>query len=266
MVASGFLIGLLLTAAVPGTLSDAELLDQAEAAFREGVRVRDNPGEAPRSFRQAADCYEELWRRGIHNAALARNLGNASLLAGDVPRAIFAYRHGLQMAPDDQALRTSLAHARNEVIYSQPGNLGRPAADPWPPGLPRATPARLLMLTACCYAFAWVAFTRWLMTRRGWPLAAGGSALAVVAVLLFLLVAEVRNARYEAEHPLVVLARDKVLLRKGNGDGYPPRYDTALNRGVEAQLLFVRGDWLQVELVAGEVGWVPRDAVLLDTP
>jgi hypothetical protein len=36
------------------------------------------------------------------------------------------------------------------------------------------------------------------------------------------------------------------------------------NRGVEARLLFARGDWLQIELAGGEVGWVPRRLVLVD--
>ena len=47
------------------------------------------------------------------------------------------------------------------------------------------------------------------------------------------------------------------LLRAGNGLSYPPRYETPLNRGVEARLLFARGAWLQIELSGGEIGWVP---------
>ena len=109
-------------------------------------------------------------------------------------------------------------------------------------------------------------FTRWLMTRRGWLLAAGGLALALVAVLAFLLVVEMQRARFEAEHALVVIARDNVLLRKGNGDAYPPRYDTPVNHGVEARLLFARNGWLQIELNGGEVGWVPGNAALVDRP
>jgi hypothetical protein len=63
-------------------------------------------------------------------------------------------------------------------------------------------------------------------------------------------------SRAEGQHPLVVIADDGVLLRKGNGEAYPRRYDTPLNRGVEARLLYARGDWLQIELTSGEVGWV----------
>ena len=49
-----------------------------------------------------------------------------------------------------------------------------------------------------------------------------------------------------------------------HGLNYPPRSETPLNRGVEARLLFVRGDWLQIELSGGEIGWVPSEYALVD--
>jgi hypothetical protein len=55
-----------------------------------------------------------------------------------------------------------------------------------------------------------------------------------------------------------------VLLRRGNGVVFPPRYDTPVNRGVEGRLRFERGGWVQIELSGGEIGWVPRTAVLVD--
>jgi hypothetical protein len=62
----------------------------------------------------------------------------------------------------------------------------------------------------------------------------------------------------------VVIARDGVLLRRGSSRAFPPRYETRLKAGMEGRLLFERGGWLQVELSGGEVGWVPRSAVVVD--
>ena len=88
--------------------------------------------------------------------------------------------------------------------------------------------------------------------------------LIVGALLLANITAdEIRERNLDAQ-PLVVIARDDVLLRKGNGEGYPRRYDFPVNRGVEARVLFERGDWMQIELSGGETGWVPRGAVVID--
>jgi uncharacterized protein YgiM (DUF1202 family) len=70
--------------------------------------------------------------------------------------------------------------------------------------------------------------------------------------------------REETQHPLVIISENGVLLRTGNGLTYPPRFETPLNRGVEARLLFKRGSWMQIELAGGETGWVNRDYLLVD--
>ncbi len=51
-----------------------------------------------------------------------------------------------------------------------------------------------------------------------------------------------------------------MLPRKGDGLAYPPRYETPLNRGVEASpVVSSRDGSVQIELAGGEVGWgIPR--------
>ncbi len=70
--------------------------------------------------------------------------------------------------------------------------------------------------------------------------------------------------REKTDRLLVVIAADGVILRKGNGTLFPPRYETTLNRGVEAQLLYRRDGWLQIELSGGEVGWVAASEAVVE--
>ncbi|HEX5269988.1 MAG TPA: SH3 domain-containing protein [Gemmataceae bacterium] len=237
---------------------------EAEEAFAEAVRQRDDADKARPLFRKSADLFEELRRAGAANPALFRDEGNARLLAGDLPGAILAYRRGLRLAPDDRALQRLLAAAREQVVYKQSGAFGRPPVSLLPPWLPRL-PARGVLLLACAaYAFGWVSLARWRMVRRGKWLTAALASFAVAALLgLALGAGEARERDLDAR-PLAVVAQDGVLLRKGNGLAYPRRYETPLNRGVEARLLFERGDWVLIELSGGETGWVPRAYVLID--
>ena len=106
------------------------------------------------------------------------------------------------------------------------------------------------------YSLAWMALMRWRMLRQRRLLGAA-CLLGIVCLLLGAsLAADCWKAREELRHPLIVIADDGVLLRRGNGFQYPPRSEIPLNRGVEARLLFTRGDWLQIELASGEIGWV----------
>jgi hypothetical protein len=266
MVGLALLTGLLLNAdGAAAAQPDAELLRRAETAFHAAVQLRQTkPARAVQSFRAAAADYEELRRRGADNPDLDRNAGNGWLLAGDLPRAILAYRRGLRLAPNDAELREHLAAAREQVVYPQPGGFGRPPVDQHPPWLPRLSPAAFLVAALTVYVLAWLAMTRWAMTQRGWLLTTGVAAFVAALVLgsgwAWLLLGE----QEEARQPLVVIASDGVLLRGGNGLSYPALYKTPVNRGVEARLLVRRGDWLKLRLADGESGWVPGEYALVE--
>jgi hypothetical protein len=157
-------------------------------------------------------------------------------------------------------LRGNLALARAQVDYPLVG------AGDWLPWLPRLAPRWLWTGLIGLYGLAWLSLTRWWMIRRGWLLKLGAGAVVGVLVLAGGVgLAEV-DRRQDLAHPVVVVAKDQVKLRKGNGYRYPPADEAPLNRGVEARWLLSRGAWLQIELPDGKVGWVPSGDVLLDKP
>lgn len=245
--------------------TDDAVLREAAAAFQRGVERGATP-EAKQDFQRAAEQFAMLRRHGHDSARLAANEGNASLLAGDVPRAILAYRHGLRLSPGDTELRANLAYARSQVIHPALDDYGRPPVERWPGWLPWPSPTWWLALAMTAYAITCGVFTRWLMTRKRRFLQATLACYVLLSVLAVVVAAEAARLRDVEAHPVVVLARDGLRLRKGNGDSYPPRRDTPLSRGVEARLLFERGAWLQVRLAGGEIGWLPRADVLIDEP
>ncbi len=252
--------------AVLGSVSvdDAAIAAQARQAFAEGLSLRGDPVKGKARFRTAAELYEQLHERGYSSAALYRSQGNAALLAGDLPRAVLAYRRGLRHAPADRALQEGLAAAREEVAQKA-GGLGRPAGDDRPPWLPHVGFALWsFVLSLGAYSLGWLLLARWGMTGRSDMLAAGLTALLLACAVAALLgLATVYEQRANAGI-LVVIARNDLPLRLGNGESYTSRYREKLPRGAEARLLFRRNNWLQIELSGGEVGWVPLSAVLID--
>jgi len=264
-----YVIGILLSAAPAAaeSVSAAELLERAEASFRHGGELRESrPDQARACFRQAAEGYAELQQRGTQNADLCRNLGNAYFLAGDLPHAILAYRRGLQLAPLDSRLQDNLAFARHQVEYPMTSELGRQPAEQWPVWLRRVLRLSFGGLALTLYALGWLMLTRWRMTRRRRLLRLGIAALIVGVVTMSVFFFADAGDEQRGARPAVVIHQDGVLLRVGNGFDYPRRYDTPLNRGVEARLLYARNDWLQIELARGEIGWIPQSAAVVDEP
>lgn len=268
------LIGLMLAvAAAPAPRSADELPAAAEASFSEGVQqAGSQPNEARLCFGCAAAHFDKLHKSGAANPILYCNLGNAALLARDpgdttdrgLAGAILAYRQGLRLDPADRELQRNLEYAREQVNYPAPGTFGRPAMEHRPPWLPR-WPEWLLGLCVGGYAIGWLALARWWMVRRSPWLSIAVCSFGLSLLFLAGLAAEGWQIEQERRHPVVVIAQDGVQLLVGNGSRYPPRYETPVNRGVEARLRYDRGNWLQIELGTGEIGWVPRQAVLLES-
>ncbi len=251
---------------VPAGLANADVARLAEDEFRRGVELRGDRDKAVPHFRAAADYFDELRRRGARNPELYRNLGNACLLADDLPCAVLSYRRGLALDSNDADLQAGLNEARGRVVYAAAGGFGRPPDDRRPPWLPRMRSEWFFAGAAVCYVAACFLLTRWLMTRSRRLLASAVVAFVAAAGLTALVVQAVRSEREERDRPLAVVAADGVLLRKGDGLAYPPRYEMPLNQGVEARRLFARDGWVQIELSGGEVGWAPSADVLVDEP
>jgi len=258
------LLLLLIPSGVRGaTDADRRLLDQAAAAFQQGVHAR-GTSEETKWFRKSATAFEQLRLRGFQSPALLRDEGNARLLANDLPGAILAYRRGLELAPNDRGLRTRLLYARAQVAYPPGSSLGRQPISRWPPWLPQPTPTAGWVVLFCMYGLAWILLGRWWVTHDTKLLTGAGVSMGLAVVIAVGLAWHFSQQHETMTHPLVVIAQDDVYLFKGNGPLYERRYHTPLNRGVEARQRLERHGWLQIELAGGEIGWVPRSAVRSD--
>src|SRR5689334_22738213 len=91
----------LLTLAIAQTPELQNGLD-AQLTFERGLQARSTADEAARAaetLRYAALKFEAL--EPYNSPAIERTAGNAHFLAGDLPRAILAYRRGLRLDPAD---------------------------------------------------------------------------------------------------------------------------------------------------------------------
>jgi hypothetical protein len=231
----------------------------ARADFADGVANRANDLQARHYFWRAARNYG-IALRERENPDLWLNDANSLVLAGNMPRAILAYRRGLNLDPDCADLRQGLEYARSRVDFAGDERAKltpRPESFGW-----LRSPLRRfgLFALAATSAIGWFSLTRWRMTRSRSALfvAVGFLALAVALAAGRLLDAEAR--RQAAHEPLAITVRE-VVLRQGDGPSFAPRRDSPLPAGVELTVRIDRGRWVQVELADGTLGWLPTDSI-----
>jgi hypothetical protein len=227
--------------------------------YRTGLESQMDSAVAIPHFVQAASAFDELCNRGIDNPTLSATRARAHLLAGELGHAIAAYRQGLVVSPDNSTLETELEYAREQVAYPAGSDLAEQAKPRDGSGFLRAVSIRSVGLwlvglyTGGCLMLA----RSWMRRNSGW--ARLGATMLFFALLLGGLAtySEIRRSDEERKAG-VVIGEQGTPLYAGNGEHYAQRIDR-LPPGIEARILTTRGEWYQVQLAGGVIGWVPAN-------
>lgn len=259
-----------------------------ESRFREGgsefaagldLATRDQAAAREHFAKAAAAWRTIVTDGGVRNPDLERNIGNASLLAGDAPRAIAAFRRARTIDPNDAAAANGLAAARRAAgtEASAPGSASSPAGDTgesgWRGGAASLwrwiggaleqlvsvlSPRWLLWVAAICYVGA--AGLALLRIRGHRPVARWMPSALLAGSLLAAAPLVVSDLSRMRRHEAVVVAPG-VTARQGPAEMYEPTFKEPLTPGLEVVIVEERGEWVLVRLHDARTAWV-RSAVL----
>ena len=207
---------------------------------------------AQNKFAEAATTYEQIVAAGSVSPALYFNLGNAHFKAGQIGRAIAAYRDAQELAPRDPDIRANLQFARNRVQG------------------PRVTPARWQTWLASFTANEWAMFSTvaiWVMlglliarcvrpvltlTLRPWTLA------SIIAALVIFAVTRLAIHQSNSQFIGIVTVAD-ATIRNSPLDEAPSAFTA--HDGAELRVLDHKDEWLQVTDDNNRFGWVKRSSM-----
>ncbi len=206
-------------------------------------------------FTEAASEYGKIIQSGRASAALYFNLGNAFFKAGQMGRAILAYRHARAISPRDPDVIANLQFTRNQVqgptwsLSPLARWLGKLSLNEW---------------TASTAASGWLCFLLLILgqLRPALRPAVRGWALTLAIVTLFLgacLGAQLYRSRLQQN---AVIIAPQAQLHQAPLDNSP--ISVTLHDGAEVRILDRKGDWLQVSTDPSRVGWIsPSQAVIV---
>jgi hypothetical protein len=205
-------------------------------------------------FTEAAAGYEKLLLSGQTSAALYFNLGNAWFKAGQIGRALAAYRNAEALAPRDPDIRANLQFARNQIQG--------PTLTPerWQTWLSRLTLNEWTLLAAGSL-WLWLLLLSALQLRPAWKPALRGYVLPlgiVAAVLCLSLAAAFYQAR--SARLAIMVAHDAVVHASPLEESQPA---FTAHDGAEMRVLDQKDEWLQVTIDPRRLGWVHKDQVLV---
>ncbi|TVP75748.1 MAG: hypothetical protein EA353_13320 [Puniceicoccaceae bacterium] len=240
-VRNAFILGLFLTVFTHDTQADE--WTEAEGLFAQAQGTERGEETAVTRYAEAALQFEAAARAGLRPGKAFYNAGNAWFQAGEMGRAIAAYRQAQTLRPFDSTLADNLAAARAMVLSEIPDERGF-----W-----QKIPGTWLQAALVCLNFAfWTVL--WFFVRyrnRSCRIAASlvGAGLLALAALLIVQKATHLQAG-------VVIA-SSAAAKKGPGYAYADAFNEPLYSGVEFHLLEQREEWGRVALPDGRQCWLP---------
>lgn len=226
--------------ALPQNADLTAAFDQANALYAQG------------KFSEAAEKYKTLLGSGHTSPAVLFNLGNAYFKAGQLGKAIAAYRTSQARAPRDPDVQANLRFARNRVqgptltIPAWQRMLGRLSLNEWAVAASVALWLCLLLLATGQFR---PAFNRALRPYL------------VASALIFLILAGCTwMALRITRAPLAIVTAAEATVRQAPLDDSESAF--VVHDGAELRVLDAKGDWLQVTPNGKRIGWVNRSQVL----
>ena len=204
-------------------------------------------------YSAAAAAYEKLIEGQARSAAVYFNLGNAFFKAGQVGRAIVAYRVAEKMTPRDPDVRANLRFARQQSRGPSelPGRwvrwLGTLTLNEWTALAAVGLWVFLLLLALLQWRPSWKP------VLRGYLLASGAATL-LLAICLGTALYQQRTVQLA-----IVIARD-APVRNGPLDVSQTVF--VAHDGAELRVVDQQNEWVQVS-AGTRLGWVRRDSVAL---
>jgi len=237
----------------------ALLLAPAAARAQSEIFARGNQLYQQGDYAGAVEAYEAVRSAGFESAELHYNLGNAYFKSGDLGRSILEWERALVLAPGDPDATANLELARSltaDAVEPLPRFWLFSALSWWVQLIPR-TPLILLVAAGWLFACGGVVLRVWSKNpdvRRlaAWPAVAGAAVVVVLGTNL-----AVRELRLGVPERGVILAQ-AVPVRSA-----PAEEDDLtlfeIHEGTRVRIDERTGDWAEVVLDDGKVGWVPVD-------
>jgi tetratricopeptide (TPR) repeat protein len=207
-------------------------------------------------YTQAAAAYQKITQAGAVSPALYFNLGNAWLKAGQIGRAVCAYRQAETLAPRDPDTRANLQIARNQAGDNNPALPG----SRWTRWIGRLTLNEWTLAASAAAALFFLVLT----AREIWP-ALKKSGAALTALLGFASLGLAACLGVAADQRLIEKSAVVIVSEAVARRGPLPESQSVftVHDGVELLVLGSDGDWLQVSDAARHIGWLAQKEVAI---
>jgi len=244
-----FLLSVLILSAVHSAYSNSN-----EQFFTEGnIFYQDG------QYEQALQSYQKILDSGHENGAVYFNMANSNYKLNNLGQSILFYERALKLTPGDEDVQANLALANklvvDEITHMQPFFLMR-----FLHAYYFLLPFNLqLWLAAGTYLVCGLFISLMILARKR-LVRMVSFRLAIAAGILFIVFGFSLLGRFSDQKNKIeaVILQNEIAVRSAPGPQEGSVEVFALHEGTKVRIDREEGEWLEIVLLDGKVGWVER--------
>lgn len=232
----------------------------AEALPADSLFRKANEAYKKELYQEAVEGYQSLIDSGWSSAGLFYNAGNAYFKTGQIPAAILYYEKALKLKPGDEDIAYNLQVANN-MIVDKIEPVPELFYKKWWRGFYQLFPADTwAWLTVI---FFWLSLTLGLFfllaVSRPVRKTVFFGALGFLILFAVSLTMSISKHHYEISHQSAIVFTPTVTVKSSPSPNSVDLF--VVHEGTKVGLRDRVGDWYEIKIASGSVGWLPADAL-----
>lgn len=211
-------------------------------------------------YSSAVDNYENLLGKGYQSAEIYYNLGNAYFKLNDIPSAILYYEKAKKIAPGDEDIDFNLRIANLQTVDKiEP--LPKLFYQEWYESLSRGiSSGKWAFIAITCSFISVILLVIFVMIDNSF-IKKASFAVGIISIIIMILsiIIGFDAHSYNTKSDTAIIFAESIYV-KSSPDGESTKL-FMLHEGTKVEIIDDVGEWYEIKIANGNVGWLPINAI-----
>lgn len=211
-------------------------------------------------YEEAIEKYGEILEQGFASTSLYYNLGNAYFRSGQLGFSILNYERGLKLDPDNSDLLYNLKIVKARTVDRIKEVPQIFIIEWWVSFITLFTAFAWQIVLIVFYLILIVSITLFFITKSGkvQRYTLYSAVVGLIGVVLFSIIL-FANIRRETSKDFAIITKNTVAAKQSPDESSNDLF--VIHEGLKVAIVNEFGEWVEIELFDGNVGWLPKSTL-----
>lgn len=213
-----------------------------------------------KQYDEAIEKYQSVLEQDLSSTALYFNLGNSYYRSAKIGHAILNYERGLKLEPDNEDLQHNLSIVKARTIDRIKEVPQIFIVDWWVTFITAFSSITWQILIVVFYLILLISITIFFVSKQGnlQKLSIYSAITGLLGAVFFSIILFANISR-ESSKDFAILTANTIAAQQSPNESSNDLF--VIHEGLKVAVVSQFGDWVEIRLYDGKVGWLPKDAL-----